>query len=59
MSVCAGLEALSRDGAQASAMPVVPWPQLMTGQPPLGAWPFGTDTVPDTATVLPSTPVER
>ena len=57
--MCAGLDALSREGAQASAIPVVPWPQVMTGQPPLGALPFGIDTVPDTATGLPSTPVER
>jgi hypothetical protein len=59
MSGCAGFAALSRDGAQASAMPVVPCAQPITGQPPLGARPLGTDTVPDTATGLPLTPVER
>jgi hypothetical protein len=31
----------------------------MTGQPPLGARPFGSDSVPETATGLPFTPVER
>ena len=46
-------------GRARSAIPVVPWPQVMTGQPPLGARPLGTDTVPDTATALPVTPVER
>ena len=39
-------------------MPVVPCAQVMTGQPPLGALPFGIATVPETATGLPSTAVE-
>jgi hypothetical protein len=46
-------------GAHASAMPTVPCAQLITGQPPFGALPFGTATSPETATVLPSTAVER
>ena len=28
-------------------MPVVPCAQLMTGQPPFGALPLGTETVPE------------
>ncbi len=49
----------ARDGAQRSAIPVVPWAQLITGQPPFGALPLGTETVPETATALPSIEVER
>jgi hypothetical protein len=56
---CAGLSTASRDGAHWSAIPVVPWAKVTTGHPPFGALPFGTETVPDTATGFPSTPVER
>src|SRR4051812_22443155 len=48
--------ARARDGAHRSARPVVPCAHVTTGQPPLGARPFGRDTVPDTATALPATP---
>ena len=34
---------------------MVPCAHVITGQPPLGALPLGTDTVPDTATGLPPT----
>ena len=42
----------SSDGAHRSAMPLVPWAQLTTGKPPLGAVPSGTTMVPVTATGL-------
>ena len=48
-----------RDGAQSSAIPVVPWPQLMTGQPPSGGVPEGSETTPETATGSPFALVER
>src|SRR3954451_10384703 len=51
--------ARARDGAHWSARPVVRCAHVTTGQPPLGALPFGTDTVPETATALPATPAER
>jgi hypothetical protein len=38
-----------REGAQESARPVVPWAQVITGQPPFGGLPFGTATEPETA----------
>ncbi len=47
-----------REGAQASAIPTVPCAHVITGQPPFGALPFGIATVPETATVLPSTACE-
>ena len=34
------------DGVQSSAMPTVPCAQEMTGQPPLGALPFGMNIAP-------------
>ncbi|MDG4665941.1 hypothetical protein [Mycobacterium sp. 236(2023)] len=37
-----------------SAYPVVPWAQLITGQPPSGGADFGTDTVPDTTIGCPA-----
>src|SRR3954470_24898554 len=40
-------------------MPVVPCDQLMTGQPPLGALPLGTDTSPETAILPPFSEVDR
>ena len=40
-------------------MPVVPCAQLITGQPPFGALPFGTATVPETAIAAPLVAVER
>ena len=40
-------------------MPVVPCAHEITGQPPFGALPFGTVSVPDTATALPVALVER
>src|SRR3954453_22361935 len=56
---CAGLLAVSRDGAHSSAIPDVPCAHVTTGQPPFGVLPLGIDTSPETATGLPSTPVER
>ncbi len=47
---------MSADGAHLSAVPVVPCAQLSTGQPPFGALPFGTATVPDTVIRFPPTP---
>ena len=35
---------MARDGAQGSAMPLVPWDHATTGQPPAGAEPVGTMT---------------
>src|SRR3954466_15674783 len=55
----AGLSVASREGAHTSAMPVVPWSHVITGQPFFGALPFGTDTTPETAIGLPSVPTER
>jgi hypothetical protein len=49
----------SRDGAQLSAMPVVPCAHVRIGQPPLGALPLGRVIVPLTASVLPAASVER
>jgi hypothetical protein len=46
------------DGAQASAIPIVPCAQVITGQPPFGALPLGIATVPDTAIRLPSSACE-
>ena len=40
-------------GAQESAAPVVPWAQVITGQPPFGGLPGGTLTEPETAVVSP------
>jgi len=37
----------------------VPCAHEITGQPPFGALPFGTVSVPDTATALPVALVER
>ena len=48
-----------RDGVQRSAIPVVPWAQLITGQPPRGGLPRGMTTVPETAMGRPLTEVER
>ena len=48
-----GLPAVIRLGAQLSAIPVVPWAKVITGQPSFGGFPFGTLTAPDTAAVLP------
>jgi hypothetical protein len=42
-----------------SAMPTVPCAHVITGQPPLGALPFGIATVPETATGAPATDSER
>jgi hypothetical protein len=56
---CSGWLPSSVDGAHWSAMPVVPCAQVMSGQPPFGGFPLGTVTVPETATGLPSTPIER
>src|SRR3954447_11278066 len=55
----AGLSVASREGAHTSAMPVVPWSHVITGQPFFGALPFGPDPTPDTAIALPSVPTER
>ncbi len=41
-----------RLGAQESAIPVVPWAKVITGQPFFGGLPFGTLTAPDTAAAL-------
>lgn len=46
------------DGAHASAMPTVPCPQVTTGQPPLGALPLGTATVPETPVFSPLVDVD-
>ena len=46
----------SREGAHTSAMPVVPCAQVITGQPALGALPFGIATMPDTGTIVPLMP---
>ena len=48
-----GLPAGIRLGAQVSAIPVVPWAKVITGQPFFGGLPFGTLTTPETAAVLP------
>ena len=39
-----------QDGAQTSAMPVVPCDQATMGHPPAGGLPLGMNTTPDTAT---------
>ncbi len=52
-------ERRSREGAQLSAMPVVPCAHVRIGQPPFGALPFGTVIVPLTASGLPAASVER
>ena len=44
-----------REGAQLSAMPCVPWAQLITGRPPAGAASVGATMTPETATSDPST----
>ncbi|MFC7539971.1 hypothetical protein ACFQU2_11635 [Siccirubricoccus deserti] len=46
-------------GAHIGARPVVPWAQVMTGQPPAGGVPAGMATVPETATLFPAGSVER
>jgi hypothetical protein len=56
---CSGWVPSSVDGAHWSAMPVVPCAQVTIGQPPFGGVPFGTVTVPETATGLPAMPMER
>ncbi len=47
-----------RDGAHWSAMPCVPWAQLITGRPPAGAASVGATTTPDTAMSEPSSACE-
>ena len=36
-----------------SALPVVPWAYVITGQPPFGGLPFGMLTEPETASSAP------
>ncbi len=48
-----------RDGLHWSPTPEVPWSQATTGQPPFGAPPSGTNTIPVTATGPPGSPVDR
>ena len=47
------------DGAQRSAMPVVPWAHARTGKPPGGGSPSGTATMPLTAMSSSSAPLDR
>ena len=59
MRTSAGLSGeVARDGAQTSALPVVPWAQLTTGHPATGATPPGMRTYPVTATGRPSRSAE-
>ncbi|MEU0379852.1 hypothetical protein ABZ093_21460 [Streptomyces cyaneofuscatus] len=52
----------SREGAQRSATPTVPWAQLISGWPPAGTgWAVrsGRAMMPEVATGLPSAPSDR
>ena len=48
----------SSDGAQTRANPVVLWPMASSGKPPGGVGSSGANTIPETATSLPSRAVE-